>query len=95
MFANFDERKKGLLTVSRADRLGGEVVLCTRTGGLWAWEEMLPGGKLRCSDKIETNYDRLTNSSKMKIDKPLYPIRRGTAVFHWLASVFPCSACGS
>lgn len=70
---------KPTIDLLREYRSGGEVLLRTKTGGLWAWEEMLPGGKLRCSDNIATNYNRLRNSPKLKIDKPLSAIRKGGA----------------
>jgi integrase len=54
-------------------RSGDDTVLKTKSGGLWAWEEMVDG-KLKSSDNIATNYNRL--KSTLKIDTPLSGIRK-------------------
>lgn len=55
-------------------RSGGEVVLRTKSGGLWCWEKMVDGKpKPRSSDNIATNYNRLRKS--LKITSPLKAIR--------------------
>ncbi len=54
-------------------RSGDEIVLKTKSGGLWSWETMVDG-TLKCSDNIATNYNRLRH--RLKIDTPLSGIRK-------------------
>jgi integrase len=53
-------------------RSGGSTVLLTKSGGLWAWEELGPDGTLRSSDNIATNFYRLADDLKIEANPRLF-----------------------
>jgi hypothetical protein len=58
-------------------RSGKATVLLTKSGGLWAWEELGREGKVRSSDNIATNYNRLRK--KLGLSKSLKIFRKTSA----------------
>jgi integrase len=63
-------------------RSGQETVLLTKTGRLWVFEELTPEGKLRSTDSVATNFNRLKATLGKRgivIDKPLKSLRKTSA----------------
>src|SRR5262249_39380036 len=62
-------------------RSGGQTVLLTKTGRLWAFDELVerPDGslKVRQTDSIATNFNRLREA--LGIDRPLSALRKTAA----------------
>jgi integrase len=58
-------------------RSGGEIVLLTRSGRLWCWEELGEDGKTHTADSIATNFRRLRDS--LGIPKSLDKLRKTSA----------------
>jgi integrase len=58
-------------------RSGGEIVLLTRSGRRWCWEELGENGKTHSADSIATNFRRLRES--LGIPKSLDKLRKTSA----------------
>jgi hypothetical protein len=58
-------------------RTGGEIVLLTRSGRRWSWEEIGADGKTHTADSIATNFRRLRES--LGITKSLDKLRKTSA----------------
>jgi integrase len=58
-------------------RTGGEIVLLTRSGKRWSWEEIGADGKTHTADSIATNFRRLRES--LGITKSLDKLRKTSA----------------
>ena len=63
----------------RKYRSGKPTVLLTKSGGLWAWEELGQDGKLHGSDNIATNFKRLRQRKDVSIAKSLKVFRKTSA----------------
>ena len=61
----------------REYRSGGPVVLLTVTGRRWVFEELTAEGKLRSTDSVASNFNRLRD--KLEIPKPLKSLRQTSA----------------
>lgn len=71
--ATFDLLKRG--------RSGGETVLLTRSGSPWAFDRIGEDGKLKSTDNVQVNFNRLRRNPKVKLDHDLSlsAIRRTSA----------------
>lgn len=55
----------------KRERSGGEIVLLTRSGSPWAFDRIGEDGKLRSTDNVQVNFNRLRRNPRVKLDHDL------------------------